>query len=323
MLPSPQDQFPNTTEDSAAQPAIVEPSKEWFDDMVSVETSSAAADVRTAQELAQLFSSALRHNVVDVDQPTAEDYLFGLTEPSFSVDQESGARWDIYERPNDPRAFTIITSSGREIYDDPTKAAELSTLLEKYQLTEEGGDDTNNPEGMRFKLGEGQEATVYSMGPYAVREEYGIKDVYVAIGQLQRMNAINGVMEQGLPRWLNLPPHYAMHTDPIRQKTYTIMQRVDGGLTVEDVLDFPDVSDQKLRLISSVMDAAEMRIAAPKIRDKFDEAYTIIADALIAKGLDPEHYLTDWQPRNVLVAKLKTPVAKSDYSLNVIDQYRA
>jgi hypothetical protein len=245
-----------------------------------------------------------------------------LSRPSFTVDQDDGARWAVHEDPDDVSRYTILTSAGHDLVQG-TRSGELWSLMQQYREAELGQLALNGTGiGIRQELGRGQEAIVYSMGPYAVREQIGLKSVYHALGELERMDAINSVIETGLPRWLNLPAHYALQADPERGKTYTLMDRVDGGVTVEDVQNYPDLSPEKIAAVEKEV-GHRIQEAQAKLPHLFDMAYEILARQIEEKGKDPSKFLTDWHPRNVLVQSLGTPVAGQRFGLSVIDQYRS
>jgi hypothetical protein len=243
--------------------------------------------------------------------------------PSMTLDQEDGARWFVYDQEQDPRGYTIITSEGHSLLQCQDQEGYLRSLIHRYRAAELGtmallGEDPD----IRQELGRGQQAIVYRMGRFAVREEVGIKDFHVALGELQRMDAINNFMEHGLPRWLNLPAHYALHVDPSRQMTYGLMERIDSGLTVEDVVNFPDIPANRAKVLikETTGDVADAQACVPEL---YERAHEALVQAIESDGKNPDQYLTDWKPRNVLVDRLRTPVAGSRYSLSVIDQYRA
>lgn len=239
------------------------------------------------------------------------------------VEQEDGARWFVFEDPSDYRRFTILTSAGRERVRSAGGGV-LKNLIDDYRSAEL--NESNTMEGpktpTRIFLGKGQEAKVFSMGEYAVRETQGTKGLYVALGELQRMDAINGVIEGGLPRWLNLPSHYALHVDPKRSMTYTLMDRINGGLTVEDVIEYPYIAEDRKVVVEKELGAytADAQIRVPHL---YERAQVALDETIRQAGKRPEHYLTDWVPRNVIVEHLDTPIAGESYCLNVIDQYRA
>lgn len=247
-----------------------------------------------------------------------------IAEPSFTADQEDGARWSVYENPQQVSEYAIVTSSGQELLCG-SELAEVETLVQQYHAVEQGlmdAADAADP-AIRQELGRGQEAIVYRMGRFAVREVSGTQDVYHSLGELERMGAINGVIEERLPRWLDLPKQYVLYADPQQQKTYMLMDRIDGGLTVEDIQSYPDLSPVKSALVEREIGHELIEEAQETVSDLYEIAFKILSDEIRNKGKDPDHYLTDWKSRNVVVDRLRTPVAGSRFKLHVIDQYRA
>jgi hypothetical protein len=244
-----------------------------------------------------------------------------LREADYQVDQDSGAVWSVFRDPKS-LGFTIITAAGAELLKDPNETA--TDLMRKYRSIELGkfalfrkGVD------VREILGQGQEATVYTMGSdFAVREVHGIMSETGAIGHLQRMDRINSVIEHGLPRWLNLPIHYGLRADTKTNTTYTLMERIDHGITVEDIQRYPhELPRDRIKLIRNEMHGY-IDDAKKKVPALYERAYEVLAEALQETGKEPDHFLTDWRPRNVLVeGHLRAPIAGSSYSLTVIDQY--
>jgi hypothetical protein len=84
--------------------------------------------------------------------------------PDFTVDQEHGARWSVFSHPNSDEGFTILTSAGAELLQSPEDGS-IRSLIHRYRAAEVGsiallGED----QGIRQELGQGKQATVYSMG---------------------------------------------------------------------------------------------------------------------------------------------------------------
>jgi hypothetical protein len=243
-------------------------------------------------------------------------------EADYTVDPDSGSVWSVFRDPK-TLGFTIITAAGAELLKDPEET--VTELMRKYRSIELGkfalfrkGVD------IREILGQGQEAIVYSMGPdLAVREVPGIMSEAGAISHLQRMDRINSVIEHGLPRWLNLPVHYGLRADIRTNTTYTLMERIDHGITVEDIMKYPnELPRERTKLIRNEM-GGFISDAKKKVPALYDRAYEVLAQAIEETGKEVDHYLTDWKPRNVLVQGHQLiPIAGSSYTLTVIDQYR-
>lgn len=233
--------------------------------------------------------------------------------------QDDGAKWHGYfdERLPDSH-YLIVTSIGREMINGYAgiEAGRLPDLFNEYRATE---PDTNGT--MRDFLGSGQSAEVYGMGDHiAVREEGGKRPFMSAVSELTIMDRLSTVVEEGIPYWLSVPSYYAFYCDPQANRQYTFMERIDSGLTVEDVLTYP----QDLR--PGANDRVEQELGE-NIEDSAEEVSTLfmrskeILEAVIrAKGQNPNDLLLDWAARNVLVKRLRTPVAGKNFKLSVIDQ---
>jgi hypothetical protein len=242
--------------------------------------------------------------------------------PDLTLEQDSGALWPVYNSREYENGFTIVTSAGSELVDQ--RMGEIEGLVQQYRLAEMSdiAPRAQDESSIRSELGRGHEAIVYSMGSFAVREQIGITSFYTAVGQLQRMDAISDVIDHGLPRWLRLPIHYALIVDPSRQKTYTVMEKVNSGITLEDIEKYPHIAPTRRKTVlksfgNGIMDAKK------SIPDLFDKAHLALTEALTDSGKDPSMYLTDWAPKNAIVQPLRTPIARSRYLLSVIDQYMA
>lgn len=242
-------------------------------------------------------------------------------EADYTIDQDSGAVWSVFRDPKS-LGFTIITAAGTELL---TKNDNIEELIRKYRSVKLGKFALFQKRiEIREVLGQGQEATVYTMGPdLAVRESPGVMSEASAIGHLQRMDSINSVIEHGLPRWLNLPVHYGLRVDTKTNTTYTLMDRIDHGITVEDIANYPnDLSRERAVLVRQEM-GNYISDAKKKIPNLYEMAHEVLVQAFEKADKEPENYLTDWKPRNVLVqGHLRTPIAGSSYTLTVIDQYR-
>lgn len=243
----------------------------------------------------------------------------------FQVDQDNGARWSVYHAPETPEHYLTLTGAGREKLLHSSNA--FSTLFRKY--TELAHiNESNRPEDIRLLLGEGQEAKVYTMGSkFAVRETRGVDTPYRGLSELGRMNYLTSLIEGGTPRWLHTPDHYARLSDPHSNRVYTFMERIDNGITVEDLVNYPDtprvdaVQHYFGGQLRSERDQDEaIGLARDRALDLFDRAHTIITDLVLSAGKSPDSVLTDWQQRNVLVEPVKTPVAGEQLRLNIIDQ---
>jgi len=238
----------------------------------------------------------------------------------FDVEQPDGAVWTtFYDRTRPDDQYLIVTSSGRELFlgEKGTSYRGLRRMFSDYHQ-----DEINDQASAKRKyLGKGQQATVFGMDWLAVREIPGRQGVYRTLGELTSMDELATIVEEGLPRWLKVPHMYACYADPEKQKRYMLMEKVDTGLTIEDVLDYPNVNQHSADRVVGELGRTPTDEDRETLRRLFDRSYHILSTVIKAKGKDPDDYLVDWEPRNVLVESLRTPVASENFSLSIIDQY--
>lgn len=237
------------------------------------------------------------------------------------VPQDDGAVWTaFYDRENFDDHYLILTSSGRGLLlgENGTTYPELKQLFQDYRTAEE--DDTSDIR--RRYLGSGQQATVYGMSWLAVREVAGKQGFYRTLSELQSMDRLAGIVEGGLPRWINVPHMFACYADPATQKRYMLMQKIDTGLTAEDVMYYPDIGDHEASRTIAELGRIPTKEDVNDVKRLFVMARSILDDVLASKGFNPDDILTDWEPRNVIVESLRTPIAGERFSLSIIDQYK-
>jgi hypothetical protein len=234
--------------------------------------------------------------------------------------QDDGAVWtsfyDVDQNPD--KHFLIITSHGKEefLHSDVGYQG-LKSLFRAYRESESIGAEGEN----RVFLGVGQQAVVYGLTEeYAVREVIGNPPYYQTLSDLTRLDRLASLVEGGIPRWIDVPSVYAMFSDGEINKQYTLMERIDSGLTVEDIAEFHSTTDigraRAIQQLGSEPTQEQIETAALL----FDKAKIILDSVIKSKGIDPDELLTDWAMRNVLVDITKTPVAGQRMVLNIIDQ---
>jgi len=232
--------------------------------------------------------------------------------------QDDGAIWTaFFDKREIDRRFLIITSAGREMFvDGELPYQSLKKLFKAYRTAESGRGHPS----IRDYLGHGQQAQVFGLSKFAVRETNGNVPFYPTLSALDRMNKISAIVEGGIPRWINVPRTYAVYSDTETGKQYSLMDRLDSGVTVEDIANFDEVTDHSR---ARVLKEFGQRPTATQAEDAvrlFNKAENFLNAAIIGKGYNPEEYLTDWKMRNVIIEPLTTPVGGERYMLNIIDQ---
>lgn len=238
----------------------------------------------------------------------------------WNIEQPDGAVWSMfYDRELPDSRYLIVSSTGRGLMlgEEGIGYHGLKGLFSQYRELERQG----NTNDFRDFLGCGQQANVYGMGSdFAVREVQGNPAVYSTLRELGNMDRLATVVEGGVPHWIRVPSFYACFSDTDTQKRYTLMQRIDSGLTVEDVLEYPDLPDYAKERVHKELKHEPTDEDKEEISRLYELAGTILDKVISSKGHRTEDYLVDWKPRNVIIEPLRTPIAGERFSMTVIDQ---
>lgn len=238
-------------------------------------------------------------------------------ENKHTFEQFDGATWTTIDTPE--AAFTV-TSAGHELLQDGSLTDTLRDYLEDARTGRSTGSDT------RQFLAEGGNAVVYAVGdePLVIKEKKrGSRDnLLPALG---RMDRIVHAIEGQCPRWITLPPHYAVvvpRDDPDRQ--YMLIAKVDSGVTVGDLeglySDEPPREPHLAAAATEYFGEVDDELMG-YVGNRFKQMKGLVRDALYEQGLVPDSYLTDIDNSyNTLVEPLHTPVAGSRVRLSIIDQ---
>ena len=231
-----------------------------------------------------------------------------------TVERFDGARWVEIDTPDEN---VVITSAGRAFL----AANNIAGLMRDYIYDAQEGVESQD--STRRFLAEGANARVFSVGdaPLVVKEKRPGSHRDLLEG-LDRMDYLAYVIEQHCPRWISLPRHYgflAPKSDLSRQ--FLLMEKVDEGVTIGDVLDAgdtprePHLGEAVVRIFGAVSpDFKE------QLRAQYAELHEHVENALYQEGHVPDTYLTDMKPYNVIVEPLSTPVAAHNFRLTLIDQ---
>jgi len=139
---------------------------------------------------------------------------------------------------------------------------------------------------------------------------------------MQRMDRLYTIMKgRDVPKWIGMPEHYGFvdHRDLPAQ--YLIVQKINSGITIQDLLDYPDQPDDSPRkqlILKTLGPLDESKI--DHINNDFKNMREIITAAVEHAGQSPKDYIVDWHAANVLYEKQPYPIAGRRYKLWLIDQ---
>ena len=98
-----------------------------------------------------------------------------------------------------------------------------------------------------------------------------------------------------------------------------MIQKVDAGVTVEDVLNGGGSTPAQVETVQRVF--GDMTDAQKDlIHTRFEQAGHLLTNALVGKDMDPQQFMPDWHEGNVLIEPVRVPVASTPFKLWVIDQ---
>lgn len=233
---------------------------------------------------------------------------------SHSAERSDGSMWTEYELPS--VGILLLTSAGKDLLRDKP---EVRGVLRDYRR-EAAGMQAGSI-GVRTHFASGGNSDVYRVGDESlnlVMKE--ASKAQAAYGSFNRMDELKAVTQQYMPRWFDIPDHYAMLDARGLDRQYILMEAIDHGITLEDVRQgearqedqLPEKTKHFLRSIDETQIEAIDRLA--------EQAKAQLSAAIYISGSDPRDLLTDWHEGNILVEPLTTPVAGSFYKLNLIDQ---
>jgi hypothetical protein len=215
-----------------------------------------------------------------------------------------------------PEGEVILTGRGKErLRNDPG----ILKSLRQYRLAVEMGKTQLAGCGARLHIASGGNADVYALdaGSRIVVKE--ISTGHSAYFAMVRMEQLKDVVDERIPRWLDMPANYGIVSGPYIERQYMIMQRVPTHVTVETYLS--GGYSHRGEIDESYSQFGEItQTGRENVNAQFAKAGLYLGRALGNVGLNPKQYLPDWHEGNVLVEPLQIPIAHESHRLWVIDQ---
>ncbi len=232
------------------------------------------------------------------------------------INRETEVRPDgaIWRRYLIDKGEVVLTSRGRELFHNNPELwrdihAYRNKLLGKVALGESS---------TREFFAKGTNARLYKLNDTLLVKEAALNGMNMPLA-LKRMDTIQSVIENGAPRWIDMPVHYGLLATQKLDRQYVLMDRVDAGITVEHIAAPEELSEVERRGLHSEFGAVSLDDQA-EVADRYEQLKQILDQSLADADLVPSDYLTDWHMGNVVVERLQTPIAGSNFKMWVIDQ---
>jgi hypothetical protein len=188
---------------------------------------------------------------------------------------------------------------------------------------------------IRSILGSQGNGSVYALGRtgIAVKEANSSHSIHMST---ERMDRLYQLFEEGkkknlIPGWISIPKHYGYLTPPMsarNNRQYLIMEQVDAGVTVEDIISISDRGATEREKVEKRFGYPVSDQDVEDIKNQWVEFNNILVSIVedSNKNLDKENQKTfkQWMPDihegNVLVDVIKTPVDGKKFKFWIIDQ---
>ncbi len=183
--------------------------------------------------------------------------------------------------------YVVITDAGQEkIKNDH----EFLELLGQYRR-----DVRYVMNNVRQHFRSGGNSDVYHCGGHTViKEVIGTQSAYFA---MQRAENVRCLCDQVLPNYVSVPRHYALIFSTKLPRQYLIMEKVDDGITIEDI------KEQNLY---------------PEFRDDIKASFYELKRILFSiDGI--KQIVTDFHEGNIVV-DFSTPTTEKPYTFWLLDQ---
>ena len=231
-----------------------------------------------------------------------------------------GSIWRQYETSTH---LFVLTSLGRHLLRERHMYKDFVRYTDDYMNDRQGNED------FRSYLAEGANGKVYTLGDdFVVKESRLLTQLAPAdslLAALNRMDQLVDAVQKNCPSWIDVPAHYGIAVSKAdTRKQFMLMQKIDHGVTVGDII----LADES-RISHGILTSEAFNKFGPitpelrtEVNDRYELLKYLVKTAIIKERLNPDVYLPDidYNPHNVVIEKLATPIAGSQIKYSVIDQ---
>ncbi len=213
------------------------------------------------------------------------------------IERYDGSRWRSFALRD--RGVLVFTSRGQELLSN-------NPLLRSILVGYKNEAVNNRTDEFRRWFRAGGNSDVYTLNstPLVIKEASTAHSVWSA---LDRMDYLHGICLRSLPNYVRVPDHYAALYSKNLKKQYLVIQKVNDGITVAD-------------LINGVVsvDSKEKELA---MRDfgGLEEQVIKAIDKSPGRDAMPKNLLPDWDAGNVVV-DFDTSTRLKPFTYWIIDQ---
>lgn len=226
-------------------------------------------------------------------------------------------------------SMVVVTAEGKNLLT--RKGLTVKKLLVYMRASSE---HVQEPHVRRY-IAAGGNGTVYELGNtgLAMKEAGARHSVHSAMERMDSLYQLleHAIVTEHLPGWIGLPKHYGYLVPPIdahNTRQYVLMEQIDGGVTVEDVLSILERGDAERNLIEKRLGHPITDEDIADIGAQWQELQPLVQTAVnYENSLLPKdsrrsfkERVPDFHEGNVLIEKLEKPIAGKRFKLWLIDQ---
>jgi len=240
--------------------------------------------------------------------------------PNRYIKMSDGAIWRQFEIEG---GVIVLTSSGQELL----KHQNPHTFFESLRQYKDAVEGRNHNGNARQYLANGGNGEVYSIAGHSlvVKESRSSHSLYSA---LQRMDTLSRVIETHLPHWVSVVPHYGLITARNLDREYLLMQKIDNGISLEDLVQYVNRSSARSdSLTASIgkyfpnLNHADIEVLLDQVRELEDKLKEYVNNSeALEQGHTYKSLMPDPNYANILVEPLNTPIGGKRFKLWIIDQ---
>jgi hypothetical protein len=226
-------------------------------------------------------------------------------------------------------SIAVVTAEGKTLINaNPS-------LFKKLLVFKRTSDKHKNKDSVRKILGGQGNGSVYALGKsgIAIKEASDSQSVHLATERMDRLYRliINSQKDGIIPKWIDMPKYYGYLISPITEQNkhqYLMMEQIDQGVTVEDVISINERGEDSRRIIEQRLGYNLSNENITEIKEQWGQMKNFLETAIsktnLSLDIDQRKNFKEWIPDfhegNIIVDKVNPPIDGRHFKLCIIDQ---
>lgn len=226
-------------------------------------------------------------------------------------------------------ADLLVTSKGNDLLTDKPDIENDVELYIKLALHDnKNGNPKVISNGVRAYFSQDTNGIVYNLNQRKYGNNLLIKETngHSMVDALYRLDRIKQIIDKRrhegkFPLWIDVPDHYGLVTGKSLPSQFVIMQGIDAGINVRDVIEeFDRFSGLERHGVIAALGEIDNKVIE-EVRVGYEIAGLMLNEVIADETQQiPSDLLSDWHPGNVVLERLVEPIEGSNFKYWVIDQ---